>query len=79
MERVRTSGIRPDSVQETEQGDATEQEQKSVREVLKASYNTNIFMRLRTEICSADVSNYSHPKYDSSSKLVHQNYLSVLT
>ncbi|XP_074332745.1 ABC transporter G family member 14-like [Apium graveolens] len=60
------NGIRPDSVQVTEQGDATEQEQKSVREVLKASYDTNIFTRLRAEICSADVNNYSPTKCDSS-------------
>lgn len=79
MERLQTSGIRPDSVQVTEQGDATEQEQKSVREILKASYDTNIFTRLRTEICSADVNNYSHTKYDSSSKLVHKNYPSMVT
>ncbi|KAL1804218.1 hypothetical protein ACET3Z_032865 [Daucus carota] len=56
------NGIRPDLVQATEQGDTTEQERKSVREVLKASYDTNIFTRLRTEICSADVTDYSHTK-----------------
>lgn len=60
------NGIRPDSVQVTEQGDETEQEQKSVREVLKASYDTKIFTRLRTEICTADVNTYSNTKYDSS-------------
>ncbi|KAK1403072.1 ATP-binding cassette 14 [Heracleum sosnowskyi] len=60
------NGIRPDSVQVTEQGDATEQEQKSVREVLKASYDTNILTRLRNETCTVDVNNYSHTKYDSS-------------
>ena len=71
---MQTSGIRPDLAQATEQGDTTEQERKSVREVLKASYDTNIFTRLRTEICSADVTDYSHTKDGSSSKLVHLNY-----
>lgn len=66
--KTQTAGIRPDSMQTTEQGDKTEQEQKSVRQILRSAYENNISTRLRAELCSVDVNNYNYTKNASTSK-----------
>uniref|UniRef100_A0A5B7B013 Putative ABC transporter G family member 14 n=1 Tax=Davidia involucrata TaxID=16924 RepID=A0A5B7B013_DAVIN len=62
------NGIGPDSKHAIEQGDNTEQEQKSVREVLISAYEKNISTRLKAELCSLDVNNYSYTKDATTSK-----------
>lgn len=56
------NGIGPDSMQATEQGDKTEQEQKSVRQILRSAYENKISTRLRAELCSMDFNNYNYTK-----------------
>ncbi|KAI3694308.1 hypothetical protein L1987_77272 [Smallanthus sonchifolius] len=56
------NGIAPDAMQEYEQGENTEHEQKSVRQKLITSYDTNISTRLKAELCSLDITNPDHAK-----------------
>ncbi|XP_031272007.1 ABC transporter G family member 14 [Pistacia vera] len=56
------NGISPDFKQSTEQGENLEQEQKSLRENLKSAYEKNISARLKAELYSSEVNNYSHTK-----------------
>ncbi|XP_059642806.1 ABC transporter G family member 14 [Cornus florida] len=56
------NGIGPDSKHVSEQGDNTEQEQKSVKEALISAYDKNISTKLKTELCSLDVNNYLYTK-----------------
>lgn len=51
-----------------EQGDNTEQERKSVRQVLISAYDKNISTRLKAELCSLDANNYNYTKDASTSK-----------
>ncbi|GLT91379.1 hypothetical protein SLE2022_092700 [Rubroshorea leprosula] len=60
------NGISPD-FKNSEQGEETEQEQKSVRETLLSAYENNISPRLKTELCNSDVNNYNYTK-DTNSK-----------
>uniref|UniRef100_A0A5B7B0A4 Putative ABC transporter G family member 14 n=1 Tax=Davidia involucrata TaxID=16924 RepID=A0A5B7B0A4_DAVIN len=64
------NGIGPDSKHTIEQGDKTEQEQKSVREILVSAYDKNISTRLKAELCSLDVNNYSYTKDATTRKVV---------
>ncbi|KAL1834680.1 hypothetical protein DCAR_0104893 [Daucus carota subsp. sativus] len=64
------NGIRPESLQTIEQGETTEQEKKSVRQILMSSYENNISPRLRAELFNADVNNYNYPKKDSTKRYV---------
>uniref|UniRef100_A0A2N9F7P3 ABC transporter domain-containing protein n=1 Tax=Fagus sylvatica TaxID=28930 RepID=A0A2N9F7P3_FAGSY len=61
------NGIAPDSKQAIEQGEKTEQEQKSVKEDLISAYDKNISTRLKAELCSFDVNNHNYTK-DSSKR-----------
>ncbi|XP_044468100.1 ABC transporter G family member 14-like [Mangifera indica] len=56
------NGISPDFRHSTEQGENIEQEQKSLRENLKSAYEKNISTRLKAELYSSEVNNYSHTK-----------------
>ncbi|GKU96035.1 hypothetical protein SLEP1_g9315 [Rubroshorea leprosula] len=60
------NGISPDC-KNSEQGEETEQEQKSVRETLLSAYEKNISTRLKAELCNSDVNNYNYTK-DANSK-----------
>ncbi|XP_043694809.1 ABC transporter G family member 14 [Telopea speciosissima] len=56
------NGIAPDSKHISDQGElqgSAEQEQKSVREALISAYDKNIATRLKAELCSLDINNYS--------------------
>ncbi|CAA3031210.1 ABC transporter G family member 14 [Olea europaea subsp. europaea] len=52
------NGIRPDS----EHGDSTQQDPKSVREFLISAYDKNISTRLKIELLSSDVNSYTYTK-----------------
>ncbi|XP_057481035.1 ABC transporter G family member 14-like [Actinidia eriantha] len=56
------NGIGPDDKNTFEQGENTEQERKSVRDVLISAYDKNISTRLRAELCSLDINNYNYTK-----------------
>ncbi|GLU05219.1 hypothetical protein SLE2022_223310 [Rubroshorea leprosula] len=60
------NGISPDC-KNSEQGEETEKEQKSVRETLLSAYEKNISTRLKAELCNSDVNNYNYTK-DANSK-----------
>ncbi|KAL8063814.1 hypothetical protein ABFS82_01G050700 [Erythranthe guttata] len=59
------NGIGPDSHQGTTDSssdDNVQQDPASVREFLVSAYDKNIATRLKTELCSSDVSSYSYTK-----------------
>lgn len=62
------AGIGPNSMNEFDQGDKTEQECKSVRQQLISAYDNNISTILKAELCSLDVNNYNPAKDGSISK-----------
>lgn len=58
-------GIAPDSMHNTEQVDfqeGIEQDHKTVKEALIASYDNNIATRLKAELCSLDVNSYNYAR-----------------
>ncbi|KAL7159756.1 hypothetical protein ABFS83_01G049200 [Erythranthe nasuta] len=62
------NGIGPDSHQGTTDSnidDNVQQDPVSVREFLVSAYDKNISTRLKTELCSSDVSSYSYTKESS--------------
>lgn len=56
-------------MQAIEQADKTEQERKSVRQILVSAYENNISTRLRAELCGVDANNYNYAKNAPTSKL----------
>ncbi|KAK3032589.1 hypothetical protein RJ639_037353 [Escallonia herrerae] len=56
------NGIGPDSMLVGEQVDNSEQERKTVTELLISAYEKNISTRLKSELCSLDVDNYGYRK-----------------
>ncbi|KAI7726974.1 hypothetical protein M8C21_011399 [Ambrosia artemisiifolia] len=62
------NGIAPDTMQEHEQGETTEQDQKSVRQKLITAYETNISTRLKADLCAPDISNHINHAKEASTR-----------
>lgn len=64
-------GIGPDSPHATtDHSDNSQKDPISVREILISAYDKNISTRLKTELCSSDVSGYNYTKETSISKFL---------
>lgn len=64
-------------MQTIEQGETTEQETKSVRQILMSAYENNLSSRLRAELFNADINNYNYTKNDPTSKVFSHVSLSM--
>ncbi|MED6182400.1 ABC transporter G member 14, partial [Stylosanthes scabra] len=79
------NGIPPDSKHASEQSEGLEQARKQVREALISGYEKNIATKLKAELCSVEVNNYSNMlkdacasrESDKSGAMVHKLVASV--
>ncbi|KAG8375225.1 hypothetical protein BUALT_Bualt10G0078200 [Buddleja alternifolia] len=59
------NGIAPDIQHASDHGENAQQDPVSIREFLISAYDKNISTRLKTELCSSDVSSYNYTKETS--------------